>query len=78
MPRTNEIDIYVFAGKRIRTRRALMGMDEKQLAKTTGLTLYMLRKYEAGQSKITMDKLTSIAKILDVPIGYFFSCADGD
>ncbi|MEM8750724.1 MAG: helix-turn-helix transcriptional regulator [Pseudomonadota bacterium] len=73
MPLTHDTDIYGFAGQRIRVRRVLMGMSEKHLAEATGISLYMLRRYERGEGNITMDKVDSIAATLDVPIGYFFS-----
>ncbi len=73
MPPTDEMDMYIFAGKQIRIRRIIMGLSQRQLAHNTGITLYMIKRYETGEGNITMDKLSTIAKTLDVPIGYFFN-----
>lgn len=59
-------------GERLRLRRALMGMSQERLAELVGVTFQQIQKYERGVNRIGASRLFEIAKILDVPVTWFF------
>ena len=66
----NAIDMYV--GKRVRSRRALLGMSQEQLGIELNITSQQVQKYERGANRASASGLRDINQILDVPISYFF------
>jgi transcriptional regulator with XRE-family HTH domain len=64
------IDIHV--GARVRLRRTLLGMSQERLGNAIGLTFQQIQKYERGANRIGASRLFDMARVLDVPIGYFF------
>ncbi len=69
------IDVHV--GARILDRRRAIGMSRTELARTIGLSVQQLRKYESGMSTVMASRLFEIGRTLSVPIGYFFESAPG-
>jgi transcriptional regulator with XRE-family HTH domain len=65
------VDVHV--GSRIRMRRLLLGMNQEALADALGLTFQQVQKYEGGANRVSASRLSEMAKILGVPIQYFFS-----
>lgn len=59
-------------GSRIRVRRGLLGMSQKDLGAKVGLTFQQIQKYERGANRIGSGRLYEFSKILGVPISYFF------
>jgi transcriptional regulator with XRE-family HTH domain len=66
----NPIDVHV--GRRIRTRRLLLGMNQETLANALGLTFQQVQKYEGGANRVSASRLSAMADILGVPIAFFF------
>jgi transcriptional regulator with XRE-family HTH domain len=66
----DDVDIYV--GKRVKLRRKLLGISQLELADALQLTFQQIQKYEKGANRISASKLYYMAKILDVPIAFFF------
>ena len=66
----NPIDVHV--GQRIRQRRTLLGMSQETLAEAIGLTFQQVQKYEHGANRVGSSRLFDLARVLDVPITYFF------
>jgi transcriptional regulator with XRE-family HTH domain len=64
------IDVHV--GTRVRLRRTLLGMSQEKLAAALSLTFQQVQKYERGVNRIGASRLFDLARILDVPIGFFF------
>ena len=64
------IDIHV--GSRVRLRRTLLGMSQRNLAEAIGLSFQQLQKYERGANRIGASRLFDLSRVLDVPIGFFF------
>jgi transcriptional regulator with XRE-family HTH domain len=66
----NPIDVHV--GGRIRLRRTLLGMSQEKLGEAIGLTFQQVQKYERGANRVGSSRLFDLARVLDVPISYFF------
>lgn len=64
------IDSHV--GARIRLRRTLMGMSQERLGESLGLTFQQIQKYERGVNRVGASRLYDLARVLDVPISFFF------
>lgn len=64
------VDVHV--GARIRLRRTLLGLSQENLADSVGLTFQQIQKYERGINRVGASRLFQFAKILNVPIGFFF------
>ncbi len=64
------VDIHV--GKRVRLRRTLLGLSQKKLGEAIGLTFQQIQKYERGANRIGSSRLYQLARVLDVPVSYFF------
>src|ERR1700743_3183206 len=66
----NPIDAQV--GNRVRIRRMLIGMSQERLGDMLGLTFQQVQKYEKGVNRIGAGRLFEIARILGVPIDFFY------
>ena len=66
----NPIDIHV--GTRIRQRRTLLGLSQSKLAEAIGLTFQQVQKYERGTNRVGSSRMFEIARVLGVPVAYFF------
>lgn len=69
------IDIHV--GERVRARRLLTGQSQDAFASKLGVTFQQVQKYEKGANRISASRLYRIAKILNVPVSFFFEDMDG-
>ena len=69
----NPIDKHV--GSRVRMRRLLVGMSQEKLGEALGITFQQIQKYEKGANRIGASRLQQIAKILAVPVEFFFEGA---
>lgn len=69
----NPIDRHV--GARVRMRRLLVGMSQEKLGEALGITFQQIQKYEKGANRIGASRLQQIAKILGVPVEFFFEGA---
>ena len=69
----NPIDRHV--GSRVRLRRMLVGMSQEKLGDALDLTFQQVQKYEKGANRIGASRLQQIAKVLGVPVEFFFEGA---
>lgn len=53
-------------------RRMLIGMSQEKLGDSLGLTFQQVQKYEKGANRIGASRLYQIARILGVPIEFFY------
>jgi transcriptional regulator with XRE-family HTH domain len=60
-------------GRRLQLRRKALNMSQKSLAERIGVTFQQVQKYERAANRVSAGKLHDIARILGVPIYYFFS-----
>ncbi len=66
----NLLDRYV--GSRLKMRRGLLGISQTKMGQITGVTFQQIQKYEKGINRISCGMLYQFAKVLKVPIDYFF------
>jgi transcriptional regulator with XRE-family HTH domain len=59
-------------GSRVRMRRMMLDMSQTELGNDIGLTFQQVQKYEKGTNRIGAGRLHEIARILQVPISFFF------
>jgi transcriptional regulator with XRE-family HTH domain len=71
----NPIDIHV--GGRVRLRRMMLGMSQEKLGENLGITFQQIQKYEKGTNRIGASRLQHIARVLTVPVSFFFEDAPG-
>jgi len=71
----NPIDRHV--GSRVRMQRMLAGISQEKLGEALGLTFQQVQKYEKGTNRISASRLQQIAKMLGVPVSFFFEGAPG-
>jgi transcriptional regulator with XRE-family HTH domain len=68
--RLSAIDAHV--GARIRLRRTLLGLTQERLGEALGLTFQQVQKYERGANRVGASRLFDLARILEVPVNYFY------
>jgi transcriptional regulator with XRE-family HTH domain len=56
----------------MRQRRILLGMSQSALGNASGISFQQVQKYENGGNRISSSRLFEFAKILNVPVPYFF------
>jgi transcriptional regulator with XRE-family HTH domain len=56
----------------MRLRRTAMGFSQKKLGEALGLTYQQVQKYERGITHISARQLLEIARLLEVPIAFFY------
>jgi transcriptional regulator with XRE-family HTH domain len=67
-----EQDVDIHLGKRLRSRRRLLGLTQQQLALVVGVRFQQIQKYECGANRISAARLWRLAEVLEVPVGYFY------
>ncbi len=68
--RSNPVDVHV--GGRVRVRRMMMGLSQEKLGDHLGLTFQQVQKYERGANRIGASRLFDLARVLSVPVQFFF------
>lgn len=59
-------------GQKIRALRLQAGLTQEKLAEKLGITFQQVQKYEKGVTKVNLQKLQQLAKIMKVPPASFF------
>src|SRR5215204_1147719 len=74
-------------GSRVRMRRMMVGMSQEKLGEACGITFQQIQKYEKGTNRMGASRLHHmmgasrlhhIARVLDVPIEFFYEGASSD
>jgi transcriptional regulator with XRE-family HTH domain len=66
----NAIDVHV--GLRIRSARLAAGLSQERLGHEIGVTFQQVQKYEKGSNRVGASRLSDAAKVLSVPVSFFF------
>ena len=62
--------IYKHVGSRVRMRRMMLSMSQEKLGAALSLTFQQVQKYESGGNRISMGRLTRIARLFAVSVPY--------
>lgn len=63
-------------GRRIRAARKESGVTQTAMAEACGVTFQQIQKYEAGKNRVSMSRLTLIAKAVGKPMEFFYNSAN--
>ena len=55
----------------------MLGMSQEKLGESLGITFQQIQKYEKGTNRIGASRLQAIARVLSVPVAFFFEDAPG-
>jgi transcriptional regulator with XRE-family HTH domain len=64
----NSTDVEV--GRLVRTLRMARGFSQTELANRIGVTFQQVQKYESGANRISMGRLTNVAKLFGLSVPY--------
>jgi transcriptional regulator with XRE-family HTH domain len=67
----------VAVGRRIKSRRLLLGLSQMELGHRLGITFQQIQKYEKGTNRVSAGRLQQIAQLFKVPVSFFFEGAAG-
>lgn len=62
----------IYAGGKLRFQRQLKRISQTSLADALGITFQQVQKYEKGVNRISASRLQTVARILGVPVSFFF------
>jgi len=65
-------NINVFVGAKIRNRRKQLSLSQEELGQMLDISSQQIAKYESGVNKISAGMLFTCAKIMHVPVTYFY------
>ena len=66
----NPVDVFV--GQKLKNRRNLIGITQESLAEAAGITFQQVQKYEKVRNRLSASRLFQFARVLDIPVSYFF------
>jgi transcriptional regulator with XRE-family HTH domain len=66
----NTVDVHI--GKRIKMRRLMLNISQGDLGKHCRITFQQIQKYENGTNRVSASRLQEFAKLLQVPVAFFF------
>jgi len=73
---STSIDEHI--GQRMQLRRNMMGLSQKDLASSCGVTFQQIQKYETAENRISASRLFDISAALETPVSFFFSGLPGN
>ncbi|HVY34166.1 MAG TPA: helix-turn-helix transcriptional regulator [Caulobacteraceae bacterium] len=65
-------DINILLGKRLRKRRRMLGLSQKDLADAIGIRFQQIQKYECASNSLKASRVWQLSKVLQAPVTYFF------
>lgn len=72
--RISAVDIHV--GRRVKMARLAAGLSQEKLADALGISFQQVQKYENGTNRVGPGRLHAIAKLLNLPVPFFFEGAE--
>lgn len=54
----------------------MLGLSQAELGTAVGLSFQQIQKYESGANRIGASRLLEFARLLDVPIAFFYDAVD--
>lgn len=71
---TNHLDAEI--GRRLRQARLVENLTQDGLAQKLNISFQQVQKYENGTNRVSSSRLWSIARVLGLPITYFYEGLD--
>jgi transcriptional regulator with XRE-family HTH domain len=71
--RTDNTDVEL--GRLVRVERIARGLSQTELGNQIGVTFQQIQKYESGTNRISMGRLTRIARLFGLSVTYFLAGA---
>lgn len=71
----NALDMEI--GARMRARRIMLSMSQEKLGAALGVSFQQIQKYEKGTNRISAGRMAALARVLEVPVAYFYGKDDG-
>ncbi len=71
---SHPVDVHV--GKKIKQVRRMRRLSQTDVANQLNLSFQQIQKYEIGSNRVSASRLYELAKVLSVPISYFFDGLD--
>ena len=68
-PDSTDVDV----GRLVRVHRISRGLSQTELGGHIGVTFQQVQKYEAGSNRISMGRLTRIARVFNVSVPYLLA-----
>ena len=65
-------------GRKVRERRLLLGLSQRDLASSLGISAQQMAKYENGTSSLSAGRLYQVATRLNVPMASLFAGVGSD
>lgn len=72
MPRSSPERVRKDLGRRLAEIRRARGQTQEQLAELAGINTNYLARVEAGRENLTLDSVTKLANLLEVPVLHLF------
>ena len=66
-------NIDLILGRRLKSRRRLLGLTQQALAGRCGVTFQQIQKDESAATRISATMLWKLARALEVEVDYFFA-----
>jgi transcriptional regulator with XRE-family HTH domain len=73
--RRNPSPLDRIVGQRLRAARQLRKLSQERLGEMLGVSFQQIQKYEKGTNRIGASRLHQIARVLGVPIEFFYDGA---
>ncbi len=70
---SQNLNIDLFIGKKIRLKRKMLKMSQTTLGQHLGVTFQQIQKYEKGLNRVSARRLKEISDILNVPLSFFYA-----
>ena len=67
-----ELDVDIHLGRRLRSRRRLLGLSQSDLGLVIGVRFQQIQKYECGGNRMSASRLWELADVLGVSVDYFY------
>ena len=71
---TNHLDAEI--GRRLRQARLVENLTQDGLAQKLNISFQQVQKYENGTNRVSSSRLWAIARVLGLPITYFYEGLD--
>jgi transcriptional regulator with XRE-family HTH domain len=55
----------------------MVGMTQQQLGERVGIKFQQIQKYETGANRISASRIWDIARVMEVPVSFFFEGLEG-